>query len=389
MSDSNNNSNYGSKNINTGVNGRNVKNRRRKKSSSRSFVLLLFTAVVIFALGFMASYLISTRGNNVGEGDQNQPTTTQDVTNGTDENEDTTGIDGADDNQDQETKDNENTADNTGKDNESPDEDGTKDGTGDEDDEKPQGNEDIPVNPTEPNVEKLDVAALEPLSNTKYSWWIKLNNEHKTPEIPSDIRSMIDKHDGIYVGDTSKKVIYLTFDEGYENGYTPQILDVLKANDVKTIFFVTGSYIDRNPELVQRMLDEGHQVGNHTITHPSLPDLDYEKLENELLGLDKKFYEKFGTSFKYMRPPAGEYSERTLAAAKQLGYKTIFWSFAYDDWYADKIRGADYAYNKVMANLHNGAVYLLHAVSKDNADALDRIIKDIKAQGYEIRPFDL
>ncbi|HHV97909.1 MAG TPA: delta-lactam-biosynthetic de-N-acetylase [Clostridiaceae bacterium] len=264
-------------------------------------------------------------------------------------------------------------------------------------DKKPEGDneettqdkEELPVNPKEPNVEKLDVEALNKLDNTKYSWWIKLNSEHKTPEINSNIKEMIDKYDGIYVGDTSKKVIYLTFDEGYENGYTPKILDVLKENDVKTIFFVTGSYIDRNPELIQRMLDEGHQIGNHSISHPSLPDVDYEKLEQELLGLDDKLYEKFGVRTKYMRPPSGEYSERVLAAAQQLGYKTIFWSFAYDDWYADKIRGADYAYNKVMANLHNGAVMLLHAVSKDNADALDRIIKDIKAQGYEIRPFDL
>ncbi|NMB98573.1 MAG: delta-lactam-biosynthetic de-N-acetylase [Clostridiaceae bacterium] len=294
----------------------------------------------------------------------------------------------ADTNNDQNEKtDNDNIADSTVDDDKKTN--GEDEKSNEQDDETTKDKDEIPVNPTEPNVEKLDVEALKQLGNTKYSWWIKLNSEHETPEIPPDIKNLIDKHDGIYVGDTSKKVIYLTFDEGYENGYTPQILDVLKENDVKTIFFVTGSYIDRNPELVQRMLDEGHQVGNHTINHPSLPDLDFEKLEDELLGLDKKFHEKFGTSFKYMRPPSGEYSERTLAAAKQLGYKTIFWSFAYDDWYADKIRGADYAYNKVMANLHNGAVLLLHAVSKDNADALDRIIKDIKAQGYEISPFDL
>lgn len=230
---------------------------------------------------------------------------------------------------------------------------------------------------------------MEKLYNKKLSWWIKLNKEHKTPTTTPDIDKLIEKHDGIYLGDTSQKAIYLTFDEGYENGYTSKILDTLKENDVKTIFFVTSSYIKNNPELVKRMLDEGHQVGNHTISHPSLPDLSYEKLEHELLGLEKEFYEKFQVGFKYMRPPAGEYSERVLAAAQQLGYKTIFWSFAYDDWYADKIRGADYAYDKVMENLHNGAVLLLHAVSKDNADALDRIIKDIRAEGYEIKAFDL
>jgi delta-lactam-biosynthetic de-N-acetylase len=168
-----------------------------------------------------------------------------------------------------------------------------------------------------------------------------------------------------------------------------ELSSIALENDVRAIFFVTGSYIENHPDLVRRMLDEGHQVGSHTINHPSLPDLGYEELENELLGLEEKFYEKFNVGFKYMRPPMGEYSERTLAAAQQLGYKTVFWSFAYDDWYTDRIRGADYAYNKVMENLHNGAVFLLHAVSKDNAEALDRIIKDIKANGYEIRPFDL
>lgn len=246
-----------------------------------------------------------------------------------------------------------------------------------------------PTNPPAPNVEKLNIEELEKLKNDRLSWWIRLNKEHKPPTTNEEIDALIEKYDGIYLGDTSEKAIYLTIDEGYENGYTPQILDTLKDNDVKTIFFVTSSYIKNNPELVRRMLDEGHQVGNHTISHPSLPSLDYEKLEHEMLGLEKEFFEMFQAGFKYMRPPSGEYSERVLAAAKQLGYKTVFWSFAYDDWHTDKIRGADYAYNIVMENLHNGAVILLHAVSKDNTEALDRIIKDIRAKGYEIKPFDL
>jgi len=381
----------GNKTSGTKTNGSKTGKKIRRKSSGRGLGFFILFAIIFFTIGFTVSYFLYMRDNRVAENNQNQTTNLEDVTNG--KNDDTKTPDDNENNNETEDEkpDNNNVDDNTDKD------DGKDNGQANGEDEKPDGNDngttqdkgELPANPTEPNVEKLDVEALKQLDNTKYSWWIKLNNEHKTPEIPSNIKNLIDKYDGIYVGDTSKKVIYLTFDEGYENGYTSIILDVLKENDVKTIFFVTGSYIDRNPELVKRMLDEGHQVGNHTISHPSLPDIDYGKLEKELLDLDNKLYEKFGVRSKYMRPPAGEYNERTLAAAQQLGYKTIFWSFAYDDWYADKIRGADYAYNKVMTNLHNGAVLLLHAVSKDNADALDRIIKDIKAQGYEIRPFDL
>lgn len=241
---------------------------------------------------------------------------------------------------------------------------------------------------TRPEEKKLDYEILDKLDNTKYSWGLRLNNEHKTPGITSRAKELIEKYDCVFTGDTSKKVVYLTFDEGYENGYTPQILNTLKENNVKSIFFVTGSYVDRNPELVKRMLDEGHEVGSHTVTHPSMPEIDNASIEKELLGLEEKFYEKYGKRLKYLRPPKGEYSERTLEAARQLGYKTVFWSFTYKDWDVNDQKGADYAYNKVMDNLHNGAVILLHAVSKDNTEALDRIIKGIRAEGYEIRPFD-
>ena len=246
-----------------------------------------------------------------------------------------------------------------------------------------------PVAPAAQKTEKLDSAYLDKLDNTKLSWWFTPNKEHNPPEIPLNAKELCQKYDGIYIGNTEEKVIYLTFDEGYENGYTPKILDTLKENEVKAIFFVTGPYIKKNQDLVRRMLDEGHQVGNYFINYPSLSTVDNITLEKELLGLEKNFRDSFGIGFKYMRPPMGEYSERTLAAAQQLGYKTVFWSFAYKDYDVNDQKGADYAYRKVMDNLHNGSVLLLHAVSKDNAEALDRIIKDIKAQGYEIRAFDL
>lgn len=246
----------------------------------------------------------------------------------------------------------------------------------------------------QPGVKKegtgiLDTSALDKLDNKKLSWWITLNKNHQPTTTTPEIKKMIDQHNGIYIGDTTKKVVYLTFDEGYENGYTPKILDTLKKNDVKSLFFVTGPYVKDHGDLIKRMLEEGHQVGNHSINHPSLPTLDYAGMEKELMGLEKQFSEKFGKGFKYMRPPMGEYSARVLEASKQMGYKTIFWSFAYKDYDVNDQKGADYAYKMVMDNLHNGAVYLLHAVSKDNTEALDRIIKDIRAQGYEIRPFDL
>lgn len=250
-------------------------------------------------------------------------------------------------------------------------------------------NQTVQANPKPYKGEKMNFELLDKLNNNKLAWWLSLNKEHKTPGISADVKKLIDKYDGIYVGDTSKKVVYLTFDEGYENGYTSKILDILKENDVKSIFFVTGAYVKAQPALVRRMLDEGHQIGNHTINHPSLPGVSDASLENELLGLEKQVEAEFKTKFKYLRPPMGEYSEKTLAAAQQLGLKTVFWSYAYDDYNVNNQRGADYAYNKVMDNLHDGAVYLLHAVSKDNTEALDRIIKDLKAKGYEIRGLDL
>ncbi|HOJ11962.1 MAG TPA: delta-lactam-biosynthetic de-N-acetylase, partial [Clostridiales bacterium] len=382
---SNNNKRNGS-NKNNEKNGKGKKGANKKLARKKLKLVLLITAVLFFLFGFGISYLYSTykaknNADNINNSNSSKGTTSEganekggtDKESKPDDSGKKNGQQGTEAGKDTDVPDNKNTADkNNGSD-------------GNQSDTKlPGAGGPAPSNPGAPNVEKLNVEALSKLDNTKYSWWIKLNKEHKTPEITDTIKKMIDKHDGIYIGDTSQKVIYLTFDEGYENGYTPKILDVLKDNDVKAIFFVTGPYIQKNPELVKRMLDEGHQVGNHTINHPSLPDMSYEKLENELLGLDKQFYESFNSSFKYMRPPMGEYSERTLEASKQLGYKTVFWSFAYDDWYTDKIRGADYAYNKVMENIHNGAVLLLHAVSKDNTEALDRIIKDIIAQGYEI-----
>jgi len=219
--------------------------------------------------------------------------------------------------------------------------------------------------------------------NNLLRWGILRKGYGITPDADPGAPELLEKYGGKYIGDTSKNIIYLTFDEGYENGYTSKILDVLRENNVKAVFFITGPYLSEHQDLVRRMVEEGHIVGNHSIHHPSLPSLDDKTLEEEILGLDRAFFEKFGKHMQFLRPPKGEYSERTLAITQKLGYVNLFWSFAYDDWHRDKIRGAQYAYDKVMNNLHNGEVMLLHAVSKDNADALDMIIKGARSRGFE------
>jgi len=224
----------------------------------------------------------------------------------------------------------------------------------------------------------------EQYDNRVYSWGLSRSPGGQLPKADPGAPELLSKYGGFYLGDTSSKVIYLTFDEGYENGYTSKILDVLKEKNVKATFFITGPYLKEHEDLVARMVNEGHTVGNHTINHPSLPQLEDKVLEEEVLGLSRAFKEKFGKDMKFLRPPKGEYSERSLALTQKLGYRNVFWSFAYDDWYRDKVRGPEYAYNMVMRNLHNGAILLLHAVSKDNADALGAIIDGVRAKGYVI-----
>lgn len=228
------------------------------------------------------------------------------------------------------------------------------------------------------------------LSSKLLRWGISRRKDNQVPAADPGAPELLKKYGAAYLGDISQKVIYLTFDEGYENGYTPMILDTLRDNNIKAVFFITGPYLKNHQDLVRRMVEEGHMVGNHTIHHKSLPELDDSQLEEEVVGLDRAFKEKFSKSMVFLRPPKGEYSERALAVTQKLGYCNLFWSFAYDDWYRDKIRGPEYAYDIVIRNLHNGAVLLLHAVSKDNAEALGRIIKGAVEKGYIIgNPQDL
>lgn len=215
------------------------------------------------------------------------------------------------------------------------------------------------------------------------SWGIARGKNGELPRADPGAPEILARYNSIYLGDTEKKTIYLTFDEGYENGYTSKILDILYENKVKAIFFITGPYLDKEEVLVQRMLDEGHCVGNHTINHKSLPLLDEKGIEDEVIGLDRRFYQKYGKNMVFLRPPKGEYSEKSLEITSNLGYINVFWSFAYDDWAVDRQRGWEYAFEKVKQNLHNGEIMLLHAVSKDNCEALDSIIEYARSAGYE------
>jgi peptidoglycan-N-acetylmuramic acid deacetylase len=225
--------------------------------------------------------------------------------------------------------------------------------------------------------------------DNKGSGWGFKKNKGAEPDIFEETKELFRRYNTFYLDENRGKVLYLTFDEGYENGYTGQILDTLKKCGVPAAFFVTGPYLDTESELVGRMISEGHIVGNHTVHHPNLPKIvSAEKMAAELCALNEKFLTSYGLPMKYMRPPEGEYSERLLKVADTLGYKTVFWSFAYKDWDPKLQKGADYAFEQVTPYLHDGAVILLHAVSKDNADALERIINFAKEQGYEFKSLD-
>ena len=226
------------------------------------------------------------------------------------------------------------------------------------------------------------------LSNKKIGWGIKREDNHEQPDVGSANRKILEENNGICLGNSEKKYIYLTFDEGYEAGYTKQILETLKNNEVKATFFITAHYVNTQSELVQQMIDEGHIVGNHTVNHKSMPDLTEEKISSEVMDLHKTIYEKFGYEMKYIRPPMGEFSQKTLSITNSLGYKTVMWSFAYSDWDEKKQPSEQEAQSKILDNVHNGEIMLLHGNSKNNTNVLDTIIKKIKDMGYEFKSLD-
>jgi peptidoglycan-N-acetylmuramic acid deacetylase len=190
------------------------------------------------------------------------------------------------------------------------------------------------------------------------------------------------KYDAYYIMPNSN-TIYLTFDEGYENGYTGQILDTLKEKGVKAVFFVTMSYVKSEPKLVQRMIDEGHVVGNHSVKHKSMPTLSIDRMVKEVMDLHDYMLEHFGYEMNLFRPPMGEFSQQSLAVLQNLGYKTVEWSFAYYDYDPENQPTHEKAYNKIVDAAHGGALYLLHAVSEANTAVLGDVIDEFRNQGYD------
>ena len=233
-----------------------------------------------------------------------------------------------------------------------------------------------------------ETVSTSTLSNQKIGWGIKRKDNHDQPDLGDTNEKLIKKYNGIAIGNDKDKSIYLTFDAGYEAGYTTAILDSLKEKNVKATFFITAHYLNTAEELVKRMIDEGHVVGNHTVNHKSMPDISNDQIKKELMPLNQSVYEKFEYEIKYMRPPKGEFSERTLSFIESLGFKTVMWSFAYVDWNEDSQPTKEDALNKIISNLHNGEIMLLHSTSKTNSEIMSEMIDEVRKEGYEFKNLD-
>lgn len=227
-----------------------------------------------------------------------------------------------------------------------------------------------------------DVAAVQTAS-----WGLSFQAEGLPPGGTVG-QTVLRSYDGAYLGDTGEKVLYLTFDAGYENGCTEQILDVLKKHEAPAAFFLVGNYLQTQPDLVRRMVAEGHTVGNHTWSHPDMSAIaEKEAFSRELTRVEEEYRAVTGQEMeKYYRPPQGNYSEENLKMAKELGYKTVFWSLAYADWDNDRQPTAEEAFSKLLPRVHSGAVVLLHATSRTNAAILDELLTKWEEMGYRFAP---
>ena len=217
-------------------------------------------------------------------------------------------------------------------------------------------------------------------------WGLSFGNPGAAPAGPLS-QQRLSELGAAYLDEDGGKVLYLTFDAGYENGYTEQILDVLKKQEVPAAFFLVGDYLERNADLVRRMVKEGHIVGNHTLHHPDMQKLDDAAFEAELRGVEELYTDITGQTLpQYYRPPQGLYSEENLKKAREMGYRTVFWSLAYADWDNNDQPDPDAAVEKLTSRTHDGAVILLHATSKTNAQILDRLLSRWKDMGYRFAP---
>ena len=228
------------------------------------------------------------------------------------------------------------------------------------------------------------------LNSNELNWYFVFRVKGVTPEAPKESASFLKDTKSFYVGDTSQKELYLTFDEGYEKGNTEAILDILKEVNVKAAFFVVKPYITSHPETVKRMVKEGHLVCNHSSTHPSMASItNKDKFKKEFTDVEDAYRELIGSDMpKYFRPPMGKYSENSLKMTDELGYKSIFWSFAYRDWLVDNQPSESYGIEKIKNGAHPGGILLLHAVSDTNTKILKEVLTSLKDEGYEFKSLD-
>lgn len=236
------------------------------------------------------------------------------------------------------------------------------------------------TNVAETNVEATGIN-LSNYSGEKVVWGPGRGENHQRPTDPVELQKSFEELGAHFIME-DEKYICLTFDEGYENGYTPAILDTLKEKGVKAVFFVTYDFAKDNPDLIERMIDEGHIIGNHTYRHYTLDEVSSEVAAEEITFLHDYMKENFKYRMTYFRFPEGSFSEQTLALADELGYESIFWSFAYEDWDAENPADPQEALKTVTDNFHNGEIMLLHAVSSTNAEILGNIIDEAEKQGY-------
>lgn len=215
-------------------------------------------------------------------------------------------------------------------------------------------------------------------------WGLSFQEEGKRPAGNASIDDL-KQYNAYYAGDTDQKIIYLTFDAGYENGNTPAILDALKKHQAPAVFFVVGNFIKDNPDLIRRILAEGHIIGNHTMTHPDLPQISsMDAFQKELQDVEELYTSLTGEAMtKFYRPPRGIYSTENLSMAKELGYSTFFWSLAYVDWIQDQQPSREEAFQKLLTRIHPGAIVLLHNTSSTNAEILDELLTKWEEMGYE------
>lgn len=235
--------------------------------------------------------------------------------------------------------------------------------------------------------ENTQTASAEVSAAAEGNWGLSFQSEGKRPVGNATPENLASKN-AYFVGNTEEKIIYLTFDAGYENGYTESILDTLQKHQVPACFFLVGNYLETSPAIVKRMVAEGHTVGNHTMHHPDMSAIGTEEaFKQELTDLENLYKEVTGQEMqKIYRPPQGKYSESNLDMASSMGYKTVFWSLAYVDWYESDQPTKEEAFEKLIPRVHPGAVILLHSTSKTNSEILDELITKWKELGYTFAP---